>query len=672
MTEEDNQNHNDDQGDRGNHLAESWQNLKYAIADLALDLRDWLLLSLGDFNEEEDEQEQKPEPAPEDSPEPEEAEPRINLRPLWSLLHLAVVAAFVFSIYYYVPPVRRVVNATAKAARAAIVLETNPPEETEEPAKEAARDEPPPASAMPEREPNQVRAAILEWLEIVRPDLDLAARLEQVDVLDHEVALEARRAICSAAKQKAPPDFKASIGATITAGSRRRPQLILAIESESVGLRGCTIAVRASGGYFECQVLADDFQSEELGDEAKVMLPWLEAVDLDGDGVKEILETWEVYYEQGILTRVYKLLPTRGWKRVWSRDYCYMGQVRVTRRDRHSVPRLVIANGVAPETGTRGSEVVLYAVSVYKWDRRLGTLRNVNEYPTDTEFNPEDVRGIRVFPPDVVPGPAGKVLDKHFTCGWVCVNRKRVEGYEILTIFDASRVMNASFSSVIVVDRDGLIRLAADGTCYTDNGVFKAIDLNGDGNLEAIIQADGGGAHGNMDYYVCALKPKFRLLAKIQAGRAEIDYVKDLDHNGSEEIILRDDCLESFEDLPCAAIPMLPMVLGCRGGRYVDVTRDFPRIVHDDIEGAKQSFREAVLSARAKPEDHPYGSARYHFATDWFACAAILGEQDKALEQIAKMGNDGAIPSWLASHKSEILRIVHGRSRKLSYIAPQL
>jgi len=202
-------------------------------------------------------------------------------------------------------------------------------------------------------------------------------------------------------------------------------------------------------------------------------------------------------------------------------------------------------------------------------------------------------------------------------------------------------------------------------------GLERVADLDGDRFLEAVVTADGGGAHGNLEYYLCAFRPRFRLLACVRAGRSGMNEFTDLDRDGKKEIMLGDDSFANFDDLPCAKTPTLPMVLGCMDSRYVDVTARYPDIVHADIVEARSLLRQMIPSNRREPIEAYDTSARDSLAIDWPADAAIIGEEDEAYAEIAKLAPED-LRHWLSENQAKIISVMRTRSSKLSYRAPTL
>ena len=224
---------------------------------------------------------------------------------------------------------------------------------------------------------------------------------------------------------------------------------------------------------------------------------------------------------------------------------------------------------------------------------------------------------------------------------------------------------------VAILDPDGKVCVDLEGGPYGGNGTHAVIDLTGDGYSDAVLSTYSGGAHCCTTYYLYSFHPRLQLLACVSAGNGTIRDIKDLDHDGKMEVLLTDDAFSYYDNLAYDCSPGLPMVLGYRRGRYVDVTLDFPDIVKADIRQAKAEVvdildrNRAVKEAWQLPRDPLDGAI-----LRWFADAVVLGEEEEQLRIIRKTAPKERV-AWLEANRAEITEFVGRRESRLSYELPE-
>jgi hypothetical protein len=146
---------------------------------------------------------------------------------------------------------------------------------------------------------------------------------------------------------------------------------------------------------------------------------------------------------------------------------------------------------------------------------------------------------------------------------------------------------------------------------YAWTELVSTDDLTGDGHPDVVLTA-ATGAHGPAFYYVLSLEPTVRCLlayakGNINAEPATPDFaVKDLDGDGRQEIITWYDGFAYWEPLPgwlCsfAGCARLPVVLGLRHGRYVDVTATHRKWLRGHLAAAEAELRAALRDAGKNP-----------------------------------------------------------------------
>lgn len=648
-----------------NNLAFRWWRFTKVCCELYCELRDRLAIKAG--------WSQDPSLPKLPPSEPEEDEPR--RRSAWPVIVFwAVLIASPFAVYHWYSPARRVVDKAYAAAARAVDREMNPPpkkspESTYDSVTSSIE------TILPSENRGEAYAALLSWLRDRRPELSLKERLDEIDLIDGEITGEVRcmasPALSSGKDSEEGCGAPLTIRATCTAGDASNKWLILSLGNEEPDSRGCTFALQCSYSFYDYQLLTKHPGSKKTDEPPASGEPWLKAVDLDGDGSTEIIQTWRNTLHPEMSLQVYKWVAGEiGWKRILNVSNAYLGQVKIVNSDPASPPKLLIADGVAPESGEQNRELAEYLVSVYSWDRKRGTLRKTSQYMDKGEFDPEEVGGQRQIVPKLLPRSIRSLLDSHFKNGWLCFDEQAINGYRILTLFDAAKVTQADYAWVVVIDPAGKTRLASSGAIYGTSGVYKVLDMDGDGRLEAVLESNGGGAHGNMDYFVCGFYPKFRLLAGIQAGRGSILDIKDLNHDGKQEIIIADDCFDQFDGMPCGDTPFLLMVLRYRNGRYEEATRDFPHIARMELAEARTQLREYLLRDSVEPARDLGDSATDSLMIRWLANAAILGEQDVAYSEMMSILPIYSSHAWLSKNKNAIVATVRSSSRRVSYQSP--
>lgn len=125
---------------------------------------------------------------------------------------------------------------------------------------------------------------------------------------------------------------------------------------------------------------------------------------------------------------------------------------------------------------------------------------------------------------------------------------------------------------LVLRDRRG--RMVIDVRDYGINAEFYQ-DITGDGVPELCFHSWTGGAHASLRYYVYSLGRIPRNLVTYDKGNGGDydDFVpQDLDGDGDKEIVTWDDSFAyHYGSYGCS--PRLPVILGLKRGRYVDVTR---------------------------------------------------------------------------------------------------
>jgi hypothetical protein len=190
-------------------------------------------------------------------------------------------------------------------------------------------------------------------------------------------------------------------------------------------------------------------------------------------------------------------------------------------------------------------------------------------------------------------------------------------------------------------------------------------DLTGDGREEVILFGFSGGAHCCSTFYVCTLHPSFSMLGCIDGGNGDIPEVRDVDGDGCSEIVLWNDSFVYYDGLPFPMSPDVPMVVGCdHQGKLVEMTAKCPDFIRADIQKTKTLIRDEVGALPSGSDRYDEDACRSHVIR-WFADAAMLGEEDKALREIARAVPPSVV-EWLRLNIEEIASIVNCRAEKVS------
>lgn len=593
--------------------------------------------------------------SPEETPEPDLHSPQGSSCTAKIALLIAVIALG-FVLYHHNPPSRKLMANTVSYTLRRFVGKKPPPVKPAPPPK----DEPFRDTLLPEYGKGDVMAGIIEWLGKARPDTTLGERIEESELIAGFLVDEVAKLALKKNPKALDPEYASvlfpySIQSLCIAGDPHDSWLILAVGRGDLLTDGYVLAVRWNGSDYKAVPLNHDVESDP--DFVQGGLPWLKACDLDRDGDYEIVETWRQGTGRFLHVRVHNLLHGSEWKRVWSFPGAYYGQIRI-------MPSRSIRIGVG-DSGRYDWAIESYRVMEYGWNRRAGTLLKTREYESAQEFASEDAGGMRSIPESEMPGRLLGEFHKSFKEGWFCSSIKMIEGHRLLRLcVGAGNRPGLEDEWAVIADRKDRVVLADEGWWRGTCLLRRVEDFDGDSHPEALLELNGGGAHGNFVYYLVGFHPEFRVLVRASAGRGSLVAVEDLDHDGRKEIVLTDECVANYDDLPCADSPFVPIVLACRDGRYVDATRDYSRLVLEEIADARKS-----LISRMSMGDET--SARDSQAIRWLACAAAVGREDEAYAEIMKI----AVPdlrSWLTKKREGIVSAVRRRDDMLTYAARTL
>jgi hypothetical protein len=116
---------------------------------------------------------------------------------------------------------------------------------------------------------------------------------------------------------------------------------------------------------------------------------------------------------------------------------------------------------------------------------------------------------------------------------------------------------------------------------------------------------------------------------------------------------------------PYAFSPVLPMVLGYRNGRYIDVSTSFPQAFAKDRSEAEKRLREALRQAHGRRLP-AYDSEAFSDAVEYYIILRLTGSRLSAQQKLFSILPD--IDHLLFLHRrTEIERILCERSARFLY-----
>ncbi len=172
------------------------------------------------------------------------------------------------------------------------------------------------------------------------------------------------------------------------------------------------------------------------------------------------------------------------------------------------------------------------------------------------------------------------------------------------------------------------------GTYEDTETVFA--DINKDGILEFIVSAANGGncwACSNVRIYALG-GPTPRLMV------AEPMTLKDLDGDGSLELLIGDTRWESYDDFSHAAAPGGTMVYQWRNGTYSFAGSEMKMFYEKELDRYRSELAEAISSINAADSS---SDERYlGLALSMYIVRCYTGEQERGEEELRRMLVDNA------------------------------
>jgi hypothetical protein len=137
---------------------------------------------------------------------------------------------------------------------------------------------------------------------------------------------------------------------------------------------------------------------------------------------------------------------------------------------------------------------------------------------------------------------------------------------------------------------------------------LNATAINGDGLPAILVQSSSGG-----NCWSCNPVEIYQVKEHkaVLIAAAPIQKLVDLNGDGKLELVVTDGRWELYGDLSHAASPAPKLIYGWSGGRYINVSRDFPEFYRREVETVKASINEAksTITAEEGSDDFYIGLA---------------------------------------------------------------
>lgn len=163
---------------------------------------------------------------------------------------------------------------------------------------------------------------------------------------------------------------------------------------------------------------------------------------------------------------------------------------------------------------------------------------------------------------------------------------------------------------------------------------LKITDLDGNGELEVILDLYSGGAH----CCTTSVVQQFDAVAAAYQTTAVHDWgnpgyrLENLDRAGPLEFVTGDDRFAyEFACYACSALPI--QIWRYAPGGFDDVTRDFPRLVRKNAAGAWTDYRQAL-----KRHEDVRG-----LLSAWAADKALVGKSAQAFRTLDRLAANGTL-----------------------------
>jgi len=169
--------------------------------------------------------------------------------------------------------------------------------------------------------------------------------------------------------------------------------------------------------------------------------------------------------------------------------------------------------------------------------------------------------------------------------------------------------------------------------------LYGCVDIDHDGQLEAVVEYRSGGAHCCYTYLIYSkARTHLKLIGRFYLGDSSEPVFRDMDNDGVMEVIALDSRLAYFGGLCFACSPSLPLIMTYRNKSFIDCTAKFPKIIEQEIE--------KTLNERDSGIDFRGNALKY------LALHIILGKEADGWRGIRKYYPETS--SWLKEHFKEL------------------
>lgn len=170
--------------------------------------------------------------------------------------------------------------------------------------------------------------------------------------------------------------------------------------------------------------------------------------------------------------------------------------------------------------------------------------------------------------------------------------------------------------------------------------LYQCVDINHDGQLEAVVLYGSGGAHCCFNYFIYKKeKSQLKLVKNIFLGNESRLVFKDINNDGIMEILTFNDSLAYFDKLCYACLPRLPLIICQNNNVFTDCSANFPEIIDKEIQ--------ATLKDKGSIDDDWKG-----IALKYLALHIIKGREAEGWRGVKKYYPQTY--SWLKKHSEEL------------------
>ncbi len=190
--------------------------------------------------------------------------------------------------------------------------------------------------------------------------------------------------------------------------------------------------------------------------------------------------------------------------------------------------------------------------------------------------------------------------------------------------------------------------------------------LTGDGVPVLIFTTYSLGAHCCTTIYVLSLGSKPKVPLKFNGGNASSYELRDVKGDGSLQLVLSDDSFAYFGGLCYACSPhWLPLVACYRHGSFEDCTRQFPRVIQENMQQHRAWLNDVVRRIKSgELEDSETWPADTWIAgplLGLYANSLLLGQDEAGWRVIRSRVKSKKIMRWFECNRPTVQRWANRR-----------